>query len=91
MFKPTGDRVMVELVEKDVYEGLVLPDSAKNNGKVHDLVVFAIGDDVTKYEVGDRVMTSLPKNGQICQFDPDGNGNRAFIVWPEEDIFGKFI
>ena len=90
MFKPKGTCVMVELVEQQDNSGLVIPESAKGNGMIHDLVVRSVGDDVTEFKRGDRVMTPLPKNSQIAKFD-DGEGESVFVFWDEADIFGKYV
>ena len=89
MFKPNADTVMVEVVVKKLEGGLHLPDTVKSNGKINDLIVKAVGDNVTLYEIGDEVMTPLPKNHQIAEFD-DGDGKAVFIFWKEGEIFGKF-
>ena len=90
MFKPEKTSVMVELVEKKDENIIHLPDSVKGNHMLHDLVVFAVGDDVELYVEGDRVLTPLPSQTQLAKIPVDGE-DRTFIFWDEKDIFGKFI
>lgn len=89
MFKPKANCVMVTLVERNDAPDIILPDSASKNGKVHDLIVHAVGKNVTEYKKGDRVQTPLPKNSQIAQFEDDGDMG-TFIFWDQEDIYGKW-
>jgi NADPH:quinone reductase-like Zn-dependent oxidoreductase len=84
-FKPAGKLVMVEAVPKDL-GGLVLPDSVQ--GAECDVLVRAIGPEVTKFAVGDSVLC-LPKDGKPMRFNA-GDGFKLYIFYAEDAVLGKF-
>ena len=90
MFTTANDSGMIELVEKNQAVKIHLPDNVQDKHMLHSLVVFAVGKDVTLYEVGDEVLTPLPTENQLARIDVDGSGEKVFIFWAENDIFGKF-
>lgn len=90
MFKPSGNLVLVEPVKKDIGQKLHLPDSVTKTGNMVDIIVRAVGDDVSLYSIGDNVLCPIPGEGQCIRFDFDGNGEKNYVFYEEDMIFGKF-
>ena len=89
-FKPAGKIVMVEPVPKESKIRIIIPDSAKQSGTEVDVVVRAIGDGVTRFAVGDKVVCALPTKEKMMKFD-NGDGMKLYCFYDEDQIFGKFV
>lgn len=80
MFKPNGTRIYATKVEATQKAGaILLPGSQINFGLG---VIVAIGDDVTKFAVGDKIAF-----GGALEFK--GEGCDGFLM-EEADVLGKF-
>jgi len=86
-FRPAGDLVMIEVVNKQSQLKLHIPDSAKRKSDLVDLVVAAVGPDVKGFEPGDVVMCAPTRD----TFKMDaGAGEKSYLFHREVDVFGKF-
>ena len=72
MIKPTKNWILVKVEKATEKAGIVLPDTAQKEEEVVE--VLAIGEEVTKVAVGDRVVAmpasghSIPINGAESVF-----------------------
>ena len=62
--KPLGDRILVKILEEQVRDGIIIPDSAKEKSQEAEIIVLALakGSDGNRQEfdvsVGDKVLIS---------------------------------
>lgn len=90
MFKPSAGLIMVEIIVKKTLT-LHLPQGADAGNKNVDIKVAAVGKGVDGFAVGESVIAPLPIPDQMAKFDPqDGGGERQFIFYKEDEVFGKF-
>ena len=91
-FKPLGDRVVIQPIEKDevTKSGLVLPDTAKEkpqDGKVTAVGPGRLGDDgkriAMEVKVGDTVVYSKYAGTELTEDDED------YLIVRESDILAK--
>jgi co-chaperonin GroES (HSP10) len=78
--EPIGKRVLAKKNEEkeQVVNGLIMPDIAKY--KKYDIEVIAIGSEVTKVKVGDKISITNYGTKEIKHDD------EIFMILPEEDI-----
>ena len=83
-FKPLHNYVLVFMDFKESESGLVLTTDIKKKEKMFDIVVEAIGPDVTKVKVGDKVHILAQSIPTVAS-----KGRECGIV-REFDIVGTF-
>lgn len=78
--EPVGRRVLVKKhEEKDpVVKGIIMPDTAKH--KKFEIEVVAIGSEVTKVKVGDKISINNYGMKEIVKDD------EVYLIVPEDDI-----
>lgn len=79
--EPIGKRVLAKKhEEKDpVVKGIIMPDTAKH--KKYEIEVVAIGSEVTKVKVGDKISCQSYGGREIIK------DNEAYMIVNEDEIF----
>ena len=83
---PIDSRLLIKLSEKDRYQGtLVIPETARQRIRVFE--VLDIGDKVTKFKIGDKIVISFYTGifiDLISTVDPEN-----LRIVDEEEVLAK--
>lgn len=85
--EPVGEYVLVKFKVLKLNSGLVLPDTAKDQGEYSCLIVEAVGDKVKGFKQGDEVVAH-PQSSIRLQMP--ARGIEDYLLIKQENILAKF-